>query len=140
MIDSIFSMITSGFEHSLFLELCFFLAWSCLGQVPGGVPFSQRSELATACTSRMQITVRIKNRTSEQGEANYELNWKVVFSWNCAAGSKIFQPPADPHALASLLEFQDSEKNQNEFCLSSLHMLTLHMLTWLTLLRKLCTC
>ena len=26
-----------------------------LGQVPGGAPFSQRSELATACTSRMQI-------------------------------------------------------------------------------------
>ena len=34
----------------------FFLARSCLGQVPGGgAPFSQRSELATACTSRMQI-------------------------------------------------------------------------------------
>ena len=32
-----------------------FLARSCLGQVPGGAPFSQRSELATACTSRMQI-------------------------------------------------------------------------------------
>ena len=28
----------------------FFLARSCLGQVPGGAPFSQRSELATACT------------------------------------------------------------------------------------------
>ena len=25
------------------------------GQVPGGAPFSQRSELATACTNRMQI-------------------------------------------------------------------------------------
>ena len=33
----------------------FFLARSCLGQVPGGAPFSQRSKLATACTSRMQI-------------------------------------------------------------------------------------
>ncbi len=33
----------------------FFLARSCLGQVPGGAPFSQRSELATACTNRMQI-------------------------------------------------------------------------------------
>ena len=32
-----------------------FLARSCLGQVPGGAPFSQRSELATACTNRMQI-------------------------------------------------------------------------------------
>ena len=33
----------------------FFLARSCLGQVPGRAPFSQRSELATACTNRMQI-------------------------------------------------------------------------------------
>ena len=33
----------------------FFLARCCLGQVPGGAPFSQRSELATACTNRMQI-------------------------------------------------------------------------------------
>ena len=31
------------------------VARCCLGQVPGGAPFSQRSELATACTSRMQI-------------------------------------------------------------------------------------
>ena len=34
---------------------CFFLARCCLGQVPGGAPFSQRSEQATACTNRMQI-------------------------------------------------------------------------------------
>ena len=33
----------------------FFLARCCLGQVPGGTPFSQRSELATACTNRMRI-------------------------------------------------------------------------------------
>ena len=33
----------------------FFLARCCLGQVPGGAPFSQRSEQATACTNRMQI-------------------------------------------------------------------------------------
>ena len=30
----------------------FFLARCCLGQVPGGAPFSQRSEQATACTNR----------------------------------------------------------------------------------------
>ena len=36
-------------------QVVFFLARSCLGQVPGGAPFSQRSELATACTNRMQI-------------------------------------------------------------------------------------
>ena len=35
--------------------IVFFLARSCLGQVPGGAPFSQRSEQATACTNRMQI-------------------------------------------------------------------------------------
>ena len=35
--------------------LLFFLARCCLGQVPGGAPFSQRSEQATACTNRMQI-------------------------------------------------------------------------------------
>ena len=35
--------------------LCLFLARCCLGQVPGGAPFSQRSEQATACTNRMQI-------------------------------------------------------------------------------------
>ena len=35
--------------------LGFFLARCCLGQVPGGAPFSQRSEQATACTNRMQI-------------------------------------------------------------------------------------
>ena len=35
--------------------MVFFLARCCLGQVPGGAPFSQRSELATACTNRMQI-------------------------------------------------------------------------------------
>ena len=33
----------------------FFWARCCLGQVPGGAPFSQRSEQATACTNRMQI-------------------------------------------------------------------------------------
>ena len=36
-------------------ERWFFLARCCLGQVPGGAPFSQRSEQATACTNRMQI-------------------------------------------------------------------------------------
>ena len=36
-------------------QLLFFLARCCLGQVPGGAPFSQRSEQATACTNRMQI-------------------------------------------------------------------------------------
>ena len=36
-------------------HLDFFLARCCLGQVPGGAPFSQRSEQATACTNRMQI-------------------------------------------------------------------------------------
>ena len=35
----------------------FFLARCCLGQVPGGAPFSQRSKLATACTNRMQINL-----------------------------------------------------------------------------------
>ena len=44
-------------------KVIFFLARSCLGQVPGGAPFSQRSELATACTSRMQI--KNLNRTNE---------------------------------------------------------------------------
>ena len=38
----------------IWIEL-FFLARCCLGQVPGGAPFSQRSEQATACTNRMQI-------------------------------------------------------------------------------------
>ena len=37
------------------INLLFFLARCCLGQVPGGAPFSQRSEQATACTNRMQI-------------------------------------------------------------------------------------
>ena len=37
------------------LDCFFFLARCCLGQVPGGAPFSQRSEQATACTNRMQI-------------------------------------------------------------------------------------
>ena len=37
------------------IAFLFFLARCCLGQVPGGAPFSQRSELATACTNRMQI-------------------------------------------------------------------------------------
>ena len=41
----------------VFISSCmrFFLARCCLGQVPGGAPFSQRSEQATACTNRMQI-------------------------------------------------------------------------------------
>ena len=37
------------------MPVLFFLARCCLGQVPGGAPFSQRSEQATACTNRMQI-------------------------------------------------------------------------------------
>ena len=41
--------------HHTMVRCSFFLARSCLGQVPGGAPFSQRSDLATACTSRMQI-------------------------------------------------------------------------------------
>ena len=42
---------------TLWQQICgfFFLARCCLGQVPGGAPFSQRSEQATACTNRMQI-------------------------------------------------------------------------------------
>ena len=36
-----------------------FFARSCLGKVPGGAPFSQRSERATACTIRMQIDKQI---------------------------------------------------------------------------------
>ena len=43
------------FPLSAGLPLPFFLARCCLGQVPGGAPFSQRSEQATACTNRMQI-------------------------------------------------------------------------------------
>ena len=43
---------STDFPSAMFL---FFLARCCLSQVPGGAPFSQRSELATACTSRMQI-------------------------------------------------------------------------------------
>ena len=42
-------------HHTGQVQFCFFLARSCLGQVPGGAPFSQRSKLATACTNRMQI-------------------------------------------------------------------------------------
>ena len=41
--------------HLNYACLLFFLARCCLGQVPGGAPFSQRSEQATACTNRMQI-------------------------------------------------------------------------------------
>ena len=36
-------------------EAIFFFALCCLGKIPGGAPFSQRSEQATACTNRMQI-------------------------------------------------------------------------------------
>ena len=36
-----------------------FFARSCLGKVPGGAPFRQRSERATACTIRMQIDKQI---------------------------------------------------------------------------------
>ena len=42
----------------------FFFARSCLGKVPGGAPFSQRSERATACTIRMQIVKQIIKRTN----------------------------------------------------------------------------
>ena len=45
-------MTPDGFNDRYML---FFLARCCLGQVPGGAPFSQRSEQATACTNRMQI-------------------------------------------------------------------------------------
>ena len=42
-------------SHFLVIPTFFLLARCCLGQVPGGAPFSQRSEQATACTNRMQI-------------------------------------------------------------------------------------
>ena len=41
----------------------FFFARSYLGKVPGGAPFSQRSERATACTIWMQIDNQISERT-----------------------------------------------------------------------------
>ena len=57
-----YSFYEGGPQHSL-LSLTpdthpppfFFFSRCCLGQVPGGAPFSQRSEQATACTNRMQI-------------------------------------------------------------------------------------
>ena len=60
-------------------ESCFFFARCCLGQVPGGAPFSQRSELATACTSRMQIKSRTK-RIDKASKAKQSTNWnqKVI--------------------------------------------------------------
>ena len=42
-----------------FLQQQFSFARSCLGKVPGGAPFSQRSERVTACTIRMQIDKQI---------------------------------------------------------------------------------
>ena len=45
-------------------SMLFFFARSCLGKVPGGAPFSQRSERATACTIRMQIDKQISERTN----------------------------------------------------------------------------
>ena len=55
----------------------FFFARSCLGKVPGGTPFSQRSERATACTIRMQIDKQIdvqdESRQIKQDKSNYEL-------------------------------------------------------------------
>ena len=49
------SLLATASETVVQEFLGFFLALCCLGQVPGGAPFSQRSELATACTNRMQI-------------------------------------------------------------------------------------
>ena len=53
----------------------FFLARCCLGQVPGGAPFSQRSERATAYTNRMQINKYRTGRidTSKKVKTNSEL-------------------------------------------------------------------
>ena len=42
----------------------FFFARSCLGKIPGGAPFCQRSEQATACTIRMQIVKQINKETN----------------------------------------------------------------------------
>ena len=43
---------TRSDDMSSLYDWPFFLARCCLGQVPGGAPFSQRSEQATACTNR----------------------------------------------------------------------------------------
>ena len=51
----VFALLWFGFGFSTMHHLLLFLARCCLGQVPGGAPFSQQSELATACTNRMQI-------------------------------------------------------------------------------------
>ena len=53
-------------SHRWFVCLAshFFFARSCLGKVPGGAPFSQRSERATACTIRMQIVKQIIKATN----------------------------------------------------------------------------
>ena len=69
--------------------LSFFLARCCLGQVPGGAPFSQRSELATACTSRMQIKNRTK-RIDKASKAKQITNWnqKVIRCVQTHAGKK----------------------------------------------------
>ena len=48
-------MVCFGSHPQFDCKGTFFLARCCLGQVPGGAPFSQRSEQATACTNRMQI-------------------------------------------------------------------------------------
>ena len=49
-------------------SLRLFSDWSCLGKVPGGAPFSQRSERATACTIRMQIVKQINKKRIKQGK------------------------------------------------------------------------
>ena len=41
----------------------FFLTRCCLGQVPGGAPFSQRSKLATACTNRVTLQMMGRHLT-----------------------------------------------------------------------------
>ena len=67
-----------------------FLARCCLGQVPGGAPFSQRSEQATACTNRSKLGIRNRKDESQskQSETNYKLDQKVIKGVNACRKRK----------------------------------------------------
>ena len=68
MFNSDITQSTSAVPASVLTERItskdFFFARSCLGKIPGGAPFSQRRERATACTIRMQIVKQIYKETN----------------------------------------------------------------------------
>ena len=77
------------------------MARCCLSQVPGGAPFSQQSELATACTNRMHLPGGVEALHSL---ANVPKSWPLArLTIPLSAASKHLERLLEGHRMEVLV-------------------------------------